>query len=297
MRTSRWRWEKLILCASIPVVLDIHRQNLENHVDEPEQTNRHGFLNGCPPKGGSMTKSPRFAGIGGHHSNQPQTVEWLTPPEIIAALGPFDLDPSVPEIQPYPTAMRTFTRRDNGLLQRWNGRVWLNPPYTNSEIGRWLARMAEHNCGTALIFARTETEAFFSHVWAHAHALLFMRGRINFHLPDGSRASGNAGAPTVLCAYGATDAEILAGCEIAGKFVPLIFPRSVLVTALCDVTWREALSEFLNQHGEPIALSDLYQAFVDHPKAKQNPHWREKLRQTLQQGVGKRIARGQWVAA
>jgi hypothetical protein len=132
--------------------------------------------------------APRFAGIGGHHSHKAGTVEWLTPPSIIAALGPFDLDPCAPESQPYPTAARTFTRRDNGLLQAWKGRVWLNPPYTNGEIAAWLARLAEHGEGTALIFARTETDAFFSHVWERASALLFMRGRINFHYPDGTRA-------------------------------------------------------------------------------------------------------------
>lgn len=160
--------------------------------------------------------APRFAGMGGHHRAKPGTVEWLTPPEIITALGPFDLDPCAPAEQPYPTAQRTFTRLDNGLTRRWKGRVWLNPPYTSGEIALWLARLAEHDHGTALIFARTETDAFFRHVWERAAALLFMRGRLNFHLPDGSRARGNAGAPTVLCAYGATDADILAAAEIDG---------------------------------------------------------------------------------
>jgi hypothetical protein len=165
--------------------------------------------------------APRFSGIGGHHSHKAGTVEWLTPPEIIGALGPFDLDPCAPIEQPYPTAKRVLTVRENGLIQKWEGRTWLNPPYSNGVIEQWLARMAEHNFGTALIFARTETDAFFRYVWEQATALLFMRGRINFHLPDGARAKGNAGAPTVLCAYGVEDADVLAGCKIDGHFVPL----------------------------------------------------------------------------
>lgn len=165
--------------------------------------------------------SPRFSGIGGHHSHKSCTVEWLTPPEIIAALGPFDLDPCVPIVQPYPTARRSFNRMDNGLIQKWEGRVYLNPPYANGIIANWLARMANHNYGTALIFARTETDAFFRFVWEQATAVLFMRGRINFHLPDGSRAGGNAGAPTVLCAYGESDSAILESCKIPGQFVKL----------------------------------------------------------------------------
>lgn len=255
-------------------------------------------------------KISRFSGIGGHHSNRAATVEWLTPPETIAPLGPFDLDPCAPIVQPYPTAARTFTILDDGLSQQWDGRVWLNPPYANGVVEKWLARLAEHGRGTALIFARTETDAFFRWVWERAAAVLFMRGRINFHVGEafsviktrrtflaGDKADGNAGAPTVLCAYGADDADILAECGIEGQFVPLIFPRGVLVATLRDVTWREALTEFLSSHAGPISLTELYRAFADHPKAQKNPHWRDKLRQTLQKGAGKRIARGQWAAA
>lgn len=244
-----------------------------------------------------MNAAQRFAGIGGHHSNRPQTVEWLTPPEILGALGEFDLDPATPDVQPWPTAKARYTKADDGLVQPWFGRVWLNPPYTNGIIGRWLEKLAHHGRGTTIIFARTETDAFFRHVWEQAHGLLFLRGRLNFHHPNGDRSKSNSGAPTVLCAYGNSDMEILAACGLKGHFVPLIFPRGVMVSALCDVTWREALSEFLAGHGAPIALADLYQAFADHPKARANPHWREKLRQTLQKGAGKRIARGQWAAA
>lgn len=247
-----------------------------------------------------MNKAARFAGIGGHHSNRPQTVEWLTPPAILTALGgaeSFDLDPATPDIQPWPTAKHRYTKADDGLAKPWFGRVWLNPPYTNGIIGRWLGKLAQHGAGTTIIFARTETDAFFRHVWEQAHALLFLRGRLNFHYPTGERAAANSGAPTVLCAYGDHDMEILAACGLNGQFVPLIFPRGVIVAALRDLTWREALSDFLAAHGAPIALADLYQAFAEHPKSRANPHWREKLRQTLQQGAGKRIARGQWAAA
>lgn len=235
--------------------------------------------------------------MGGHQKSRPATVEWLTPPEIIAALGPFELDPATPELQPYPTAIHRYTRADNGLIKPWFGRVWLNPPYTRDEIGLWLARMADHDNGTAFIFARTETDAFFRHVWDRASALLFLRGRTHFHLPDGSRAEQNGGAPTVLCAYGATDAEILAFSGIEGKFVPLVFPRSVLGAAMTNQTWMEALVDWFNGQNGPVSLDELYRAFSDHPKAKDNPNWRAKLRNRLQHGPFERVGRGQWVAA
>lgn len=255
----------------------------------------------------------RFSGMGSHHSPKVGTVEWLTPPEVIAALGPFDLDPCAPE-ERWPTAERKFTQRDNGLIQPWRGRIWLNPPYTNGVIEKWLARMAEHDLGTALIFARTETDAFFRYVFERATALLFMRGRINFHhgpghvdtngapIAFGKRAKGDAGAPTVLCAYGMRDADILAACKIDGQFVPLRFPRSVLVSLFAsspegekiDTTWRQALAEFFADQDGPVELDDLYRAFRGHPKAAGNRNVEAKIRQELQRGPYERVDRGVW---
>lgn len=98
--------------------------------------------------------------------------------------------------------------------------MWLNPPY-GQQAAQWLARLADHGRGIALIFARTETAMFFEHVWEKATALLFLKGRLHFHYVDGTRAAANGGAPSVLIAYGADDAEILKQCGIAGAFVPL----------------------------------------------------------------------------
>ncbi len=243
--------------------------------------------------------APRFAGIGGHHFHKSGTVEWLTPPSIIAALGPFDLDPCAPIVQPYPTAKTVMTARENGLICRWDGRIWLNPPYANGVIEKWLARMAQHDRGTALIFARTDTEAFHRHVFDRASALLFMEGRINFHLPDGTRAAGNAGAPTVLCAYGADDADVLAACAIAGQFVPLRIPRSVVVSLFAaapndDLTWREVVEEFATQNGGVIRLDELYRFVRGHPKAARNRHPEAKARQIVQREGYRRVGRALW---
>ncbi|MDR0672754.1 MAG: phage N-6-adenine-methyltransferase [Zoogloeaceae bacterium] len=57
----------------------------------------------------------------------PATHDWLTPPEILDALGEFDLDPCASEFQPWRTAKKQFTIRDNGLTREWEGRVWCNP--------------------------------------------------------------------------------------------------------------------------------------------------------------------------
>lgn len=157
-------------------------------------------------------------GMGGHHSAASLKEEWLTPPELLRALGPFDLDPCAPILRPWDTAGRHYTIQDNGLNQPWHGRVWCNPPY-GAKAGAWLARLADHGNGIALIFARTETDAFFEHVWERADALLFLRGRIHFHHVDGRRAAANSGAPSVLIAYGDGNVSALRGCGIPGRLV------------------------------------------------------------------------------
>ena len=58
---------------------------------------------------------------------------------VIAALGEIDLDPCA-DPQRRVKASRHFTKEDNGLVQAWSGRVFLNPPYSNSK--EWLQHLS-----------------------------------------------------------------------------------------------------------------------------------------------------------
>lgn len=136
-----------------------------------------------------------------HQSSSAKTVEWYTPPSIIKALGPFDLDPASPIERPWDTAKKHYNINDDGLSKPWEGMVWLNPPY-GRDTQFWMRRLADHGSGVALIFARTETAMFFESIWPKASAIFFFEGRLNFHFPDGSRCPTNAGAPSVLVSYG-----------------------------------------------------------------------------------------------
>lgn len=162
--------------------------------------------------------------IGGFQSAAYTSTTWLTPPRILERLGQFDLDPcAAPDPRPWATAARHITLPDDGLAAAWHGRVWLNPPYSK-HAAQWLAKMAGHGRGTALVFARTDTSWFQDHVLHQADALLFLRGRVKFHLPDGNEGTDNGGAPSVLCAYGVTDAMKLARSELNGVYVSLSRP-------------------------------------------------------------------------
>lgn len=135
--------------------------------------------------------------------NTPKTEKttntWLTPPEMIKALGPFDRDPCTPPYMPWETATKRYTPLDDGLSKEWRGRVWLNPPY-GKQTFLWLNRLRLHENGIALIFARTETRGFQDVVFRHAHSLCFIRGRICFYTAEGKRG-GTSNAPSVLVSY------------------------------------------------------------------------------------------------
>lgn len=240
---------------------------------------------------------PRGRAMGGHQSAAAITTTWLTPPNIIDALGgweSFALDPCAAPDMPWRTARRMNTESDgDGLAMQWEGRTWCNPPYGNA-VEAWMAKLADHGDGTALIFARTETEAFERQVWGRASGLLFLYGRLHFHYPDGTRAKANAGAPSVLCAYGPEDMDRLAACDLAGAFVPLRFARFAVVAGL-DLSWSEVLAAWIARQEGTVSVSDAYRFIARHPKAKGNPNWRAKVRQKLPQ-VARRVGRDQYAA-
>lgn len=243
----------------------------------------------------------------------------LTPRRILDPLGSFDLDPCGNDPRPWDCATVTYTEKDDGLTLPWFGRPWLNPPFHRFQIAAWLRRMAAHNRGIVLVHARTETD-WFNILRENATALFWIAGRVIFCRPDGSPQiitkptskyfgkSANSGAPVLLASFGFDDSDVLSelppphpdaelGRGLFGRFDPLLFQRFVLVGAFRDATWRELVADVLAGQEGPVAVADLYRALRDHPKTKSNPHWREKLRQTLQRGAGKSVGRDQWVPA
>lgn len=159
------------------------------------------------------------------------TDSWITPKWIIDRLGPFDLDPCACDPQPWPTATRMVTEKDDGLLCLWGGLVWCNPPYGRA-LGTWLERMSLHDNGIALTFARTDTRAYRQHVWPCASGLLFLYGRLTFCTPTGESAplGHNSGGPSVLIGYGAEARRRLELCADLGALAEPVIQKRCAIT-------------------------------------------------------------------
>jgi hypothetical protein len=85
----------------------------------------------------------------------PQTVstsdDYWTPKWIFDALGlHFDLDVACPPEGPTHTPCTAYyTQSDDGLIQKWHGLVFMNPPY--SKATPWVDKWIAHANGIALL--------------------------------------------------------------------------------------------------------------------------------------------------
>lgn len=132
-------------------------------------------------------------------ATEPAAHKGKTDTWLIESLGnDFDLDPC--GFHKHRTASLVYQLPLDGLLQPWQGKVWLNPPY--SEVKTWLDRLADHNLGTALVFNRADTKTMQEH-FKKAASVFFLEGRIKFHREDMS-VENSAGTGSMLLSYGYT---------------------------------------------------------------------------------------------
>ncbi len=110
---------------------------------------------------------------------------WYTPPHIVdlvtQVLGEIDLDPCADDGKHIPAQLH-YTSMDDGLTRDWQGRVFMNPPY--SCPGKWMKKLqGEVESGRvseaiALVPAATDTN-WLSPV-LKTQPVCFWKGRIKF---------------------------------------------------------------------------------------------------------------------
>ena len=122
--------------------------------------------------------------------------EWYTPAWIIeaarTAMGSIDCDPASSSTANQTVKAETFfTAEDDGLGNRWDGNVWLNPPYSKELIGRFVEGVIErYHAGEvrqACVLVNNATETIWGQALIEASAAVcFLNSRVKFLRPDGS---------------------------------------------------------------------------------------------------------------
>lgn len=146
--------------------------------------------------------------------------QWFTPKYIFDAIGlEFDMDPCSPgEGLTNVPAKKHLTIVEDGLVTPWEGTVFVNPPY-GKHTPIWMKKLAQHNDGIALVFARTDVKWFQENI-ATSSALCFISSRVKFHkghIGPGSQV-GTPGAGSMLIAYGDKAAEALKNSGLGAIF-------------------------------------------------------------------------------
>lgn len=156
------------------------------------------------------------------------TIEWYTPPEIIRSLGEFDLDPCTSEIayKLNRSAKKYYTKEDDGLSKEWFGRVWLNPPYEQPAISHFIQHMAQHNNGIALLYNRCDNKLFHDVIFPTADSICFLRDRIYFFHPDGSRGD-RPGCGSILVAWGEKNTKAIENSRLKGTMLKPISTKQI----------------------------------------------------------------------
>ena len=132
-----------------------------------------------------------------------QNNEWYTNPHIIdlarEVLGHINIDPASNVIaQNWIQADTFYTEETNGLTKDWNGKVWVNPPYSASLIKKFTKKFLEEyengNMVEGIMLTNSGTDTQFN-IQLQQGLQAYTNGCISFLQPDltekgkGSRGS------------------------------------------------------------------------------------------------------------
>ena len=137
-----------------------------------------------------------------HESTEHYTPQYILD-AVIACLGAIDLDPASNSREiPNVPAARHYTAQDNGLMQPWVGRVFLNPPF-GPGVEQWFSKLyLEQSVGRtteAIVLWKSATEtAAWKTLTAISCRVCFPSARIRFSCPAGDSGPGPTFSPALF---------------------------------------------------------------------------------------------------
>lgn len=120
----------------------------------------------------------------------------------------FDLDVCSSPLKTNVPALRKLTIEEDGLATLWEGKVWMNPPYSNPTP--WVQKWRDHGNGLGIV---PLTKGYwFMNLWHDERVSMSMLDKhMKFVKPDGSLYG--IFMPTVFIAIGEGNKEILERLE------------------------------------------------------------------------------------
>jgi len=123
--------------------------------------------------------------------------EWYTPKKYIdmarEVLGQIDIDPASNAFANEVVQATTYyTKEDDGLSKEWQGKMWLNPPYS-SIIANFIDKTC-HSDVEAIVLTNNSTDTkWFAQAANNCAAMCFTYGRINFYDDTAKKSSPTNG--------------------------------------------------------------------------------------------------------
>jgi len=141
-----------------------------------------------------------------HVSNNSGENEWYTPLYIIElarnTMGSIDLDPATTLLANETVqAKQIFTDADDGLIKKWFGNVWLNPPYSQPLISEFSNKLITElkNIQQACVLVNNATETtWLQNMLRECNSVCFIKGRIKFIDKEGNPSGAPLQGQTIL---------------------------------------------------------------------------------------------------
>lgn len=228
-----------------------------------------------------------------HELSQGLTDEYYTPPSVFKALncGRFNMDVAAPQNHLEAFVDAEIYVSSMGLEIDWIGFVWCNPPFgkRGSKLP-WVQKLGEHGNGLLLMPDRTSADWW---QWAARNCVDFLTAydKIKFVGPYGAKPIGKNGtlvdAPgtgNTIFAFGERGLEAVHRAEennfgMTHRGVPTIILVGV------SPTWVGVIEIAMNRRNGRASIKDIYDEVerLAPDKIQGNMHWKEKVRQKLQE--------------